>query len=109
MSRFGGAAMAEAGHPSIGGWRTVTAWHREHIHSLRPAARLRGQRTVRSVHARRFGASCNVVALSEAQDRTLFSRVYVALKRTAFPSPLRRVQPALSLRSATSHRMLHVG
>ena len=85
MSRFGGAAMAEAGHPSIGGWRNAIARHRGRIHALRPAARLRGQRAVCSAYARRIGAFREVVAQSKAQDRTLFSRRCVALSRDSAP------------------------
>ena len=65
--------MAEAGHPSVGGWRTVIARHRVRLHALIPAARLRGQRTVCSAQARRFGASGAISALSEAQGRALVS------------------------------------
>ena len=63
--------MAEAGHPSVGGWRTVIARHQVRLHALRPAARLRGQRTVFSAQARRIGVAGKVRALFEALDRTL--------------------------------------
>ena len=42
--------------------------------TLRPAARLRGQRTVCSAQARRVGVPGKVSALFEAQDRTLVNR-----------------------------------
>ena len=93
--------MAEAGHPSVGGWRTVTGRHRGRVHALGPAARLRGQRTVCSAHARRFGASREVVTLSEAQDRTLFNGRCIAPQervRCSFGTPA-HAPSALRLRN----------
>src|SRR3989442_1693382 len=55
------------------GRRTIAALQAVSSRTLRPAARLRGQRTIGSTHTRHFGVLHAVVALSSAHDRTLFS------------------------------------
>ena len=63
-----------ARRPSVNlGRRTIAALQAVSSRTLRPAARLRGQRTIGSAHTKHSGVLHAVVALSSAHDRTLFS------------------------------------
>ena len=62
-----------ARRPSVSlGRRTIAALQAVSSRTLRPAARLRGQRTIGSAHTKHSGVLHAVVALSSVHDRTLF-------------------------------------